>query len=77
MPSQLPSLKPAQVAKALRKCGFIELRQKGSHMILYNDKNKERVVIPMHKGKDIKKPLLQKIIEKEARMSIKDFLKLL
>jgi len=29
------------------------------------------------KGKDIKKPLLRKIIELEAKMSVKEFLKLL
>ena len=38
---------------------------------------KQRVTIPMHKGKDIKKPLLRKIIELEAKMSVKEFLKLL
>ena len=77
MLSELPSLKPAQVIKALKRCGFVELRQKGSHLILYNAKTKSRVVIPMHKGKDIKKPLVRKIIQLEAKMSIKDFLKLL
>lgn len=31
----------------------------------------------MHKGKDIKKPLLRKIIKIEAQMTVEEFLKLL
>lgn len=77
MPRTLPSLKPQQVVRALKQSGFIELRQKGSHLVLYNQATSRRVVIPMHKGKDIKKPLLRKIIEQEAKMSIKEFLELL
>ncbi|OVE79048.1 hypothetical protein BVY00_01385 [bacterium G20] len=77
MPRTLPSLKPQQVVRVLKKSGFVELRQKGSHLILYNRATSRRVVIPMHKGKDIKKPLLRKIIEQEAKMSIKEFLELL
>ena len=57
--------------------GFVEVRQKGSHLILFNDVTGRRVTIPMHKGKDIKKPLLRKIIELEAQISITEFLKLL
>ncbi len=77
MPRSLPSLKPVQVVRALKRRGFYELRQKGSHLVLYNQLTKQRVVIPMHKGKDIKKPLLRKIIEQEAKMTIKEFLELL
>lgn len=59
------------------RCGFIKIRQKGSHLVLFNEESKSRVVIPMHKGRDIKKPLLKKIIEQEAGISIKQFLDLL
>ena len=77
MPGTLPSLKAQQVVRALKRAGFVEHRQKGSHLIMYNQMTKQRVTIPMHKGKDIKKPLLRKIIELEAKMSVKEFLKLL
>jgi predicted RNA binding protein YcfA (HicA-like mRNA interferase family) len=77
MSGSLPSLSPAKVVKALKRAGFEEIRQKGSHLILFNDTTSRRVTIPMHKGKDIKKPLLRKIIELEAFMSVEDFLKLL
>jgi len=75
--SPLPSLSPEKVVKALRKCGFVELRQKGSHLILLNNQSGKRVVVPMHKGKDIKKPLLRKIIEVEAQLTIEEFIKFL
>ncbi len=76
MGGNLPSLSPIKVVRALKRAGFVEVRQKGSHLILFNDATNRRVTIPMHKGKDIKKPLLRKIIELEAFMSVEDFLKL-
>ncbi len=75
--SPLPSLSPEKVVKALKKCGFVELRQKGSHLILFSEQSGKRVVVPMHRGKDIKKPLLRKIIELEAQLTIDEFLKFL
>ena len=77
MPRSLPSLSPTQVVRALKRAGFVEIRQKGSHLILFNEATGRRVTIPMHKGKDIKKPLLRKIIKLEAQISVEEFLKLL
>lgn len=74
---KLPSLKAKDLLKVLRKLGFKEDHQKGSHLVLYNDFSKKRVVIPIHSGKDIKKPLLKKIIEEDIGMTIEAFLKLL
>jgi predicted RNA binding protein YcfA (HicA-like mRNA interferase family) len=51
--------------------------KKGSHLILFNETTSKRVVIPVHKGKDIKKGLLRKIIELEAQITIDEFLKLI
>ncbi len=73
----LPALTSKKVIKALKKAGFIEDRQKGSHLILINSLAGKRIVVPIHTGKTIKKPLLQSIIEGEAGLTIKDFLKLL
>ena len=72
----LPSLKATQILKALKKAGFIEDRQKGSHLILINPTTKARTVIPIHAGKDIKKPLVRAIIH-DAQLSVEDFLLLL
>jgi predicted RNA binding protein YcfA (HicA-like mRNA interferase family) len=73
----LPSLNSKQVIKALKKLGFEEVRQKGSHLVLYNQKTNKRTVVPIHAGKEIKKPLLKSIIETDAGISIEEFLKLL
>lgn len=39
---------PKQVLAKFKTLGFIEDRQKGSHMILYHPKKKTRAVIPFH-----------------------------
>ncbi|PJC32421.1 hypothetical protein CO051_03300 [Candidatus Roizmanbacteria bacterium CG_4_9_14_0_2_um_filter_39_13] len=73
----LPALRARKVIKALKKAGFIEDRQRGSHLILIHPTRKRRTVIPVHAGKTIKKPLLQSIIENDADMTIEEFLKLI
>jgi predicted RNA binding protein YcfA (HicA-like mRNA interferase family) len=73
----LPSLTSKQVIKVLKDFGFEEIRQKGSHLVLYNQKTNRRTIIPIHAGKEIKKPLLKSIIEIDAGISIEEFLKLL
>ena len=70
----LPSLGAKEVIRILKKFGFEESRQKGSHLIMVNRTAKRRTVIPVHAGKDIKKPLLRKIIEEDAGISIEEFL---
>lgn len=73
---KLPSLTARQVVRMLKKLGFQEDRQKGSHLVLINSSTKRRTVIPVHPGKTIKKPLLKSIIEKDAGVSIEEFLNL-
>jgi len=71
----LPALTAKKVVKALKKLGFVEDRQKGSHLILINSATGKRVVVPVHSGKTIKKPLLKSIIEEDAGLNVEDFLK--
>jgi len=74
----LPKIQPLsshKLIKILQKAGFKIIRQKGSHVIMMNDKN-IRIVIPVHPGKDVKPGLIRAII-KEAGLSRQDFLKLL
>ena len=73
----LPALNAKKVIKALKRSGFIEDRQKGSHIILIHKIKNKRVVVPIHSGKTIKKPLLKSIIENDAGLTIEQFLKLL
>lgn len=73
----LPALNSCKVIKALRKLGFQKDRQKGSHLVLFNPTRNRTVVIPVHSGKTIKKPLLKSIIEDDAGVTIEEFLKAL
>ena len=73
----LPALNARKVIKALKKAGFVEDRQKGSHLVLINPTTNKRVVVPVHSGKTIKKALLQSIIENDAGLTIEKFLKLI
>ncbi|MEM2058391.1 MAG: type II toxin-antitoxin system HicA family toxin [Thermoproteota archaeon] len=74
MPKILP-LNPHKLVKILQKRGFKTLRQKGSHIIMMNDKG-VRIVVPVHPGKEVKPGLVRAII-KEAGLTREEFLKLL
>ena len=71
----LPSLTSRKIIRALRQLGFIEDRQKGSHLVMINHQTKRLTVVPVHRGKTVKKSLLRKIILEDAQISIEDFLK--
>lgn len=65
---KLPSFKPKQIEKLLRKNGFVTLRQAGSHLHLYNENLKLRVTVPMH-NKDLKRKTLVSIL-RQAKIKI-------
>lgn len=59
----LPSHKPIEVIRKLRKAGFVfDRHAKGSHEIWYNPATHRRTVIPNHPGKDIPKGTFQRAI---------------
>jgi predicted RNA binding protein YcfA (HicA-like mRNA interferase family) len=72
---KIPPIDSNRLIKILERQGFKVIRQKGSHVILINDK-KTRIVVPMHPGKDLK-PGLTRTILREAGISREKFLKLL
>jgi predicted RNA binding protein YcfA (HicA-like mRNA interferase family) len=74
--ARLPSLSARKVIRALKRGGFVEDRQKGSHLILFHPATKTRTVVPIHAGRTIKEPLLRAIV-REANLSIAEFLELL
>ncbi|MCC5997554.1 MAG: type II toxin-antitoxin system HicA family toxin [Thermofilum sp.] len=72
------SLRPVpadKVIKVLMKVGFKPVGQKGSHIILKHEDGRV-TVIPVHKGEEIGRGLLSRII-KEAGLTREEFLKLL
>lgn len=72
---RVPSLNHKKLIRALKKIGFEESRQTGSHLILLNKISKKIITVPVH-NKDIKKGLLVGII-KQAGLTTEEFIKLL
>ncbi len=74
--SKVPSLNYQQVIKALRRDGWIVVRQKGSHIRLQKRLPDEtlKIIVPAHRP--IKRSTLSHIL-KEARLSVSDFNNLL
>jgi predicted RNA binding protein YcfA (HicA-like mRNA interferase family) len=56
----IPVLKPAEVCRLLERFGFIQVRQRGSH-VQYRHSDGRGTTVPMHKGRDIAPPLLRQI----------------
>jgi len=74
--SKIPALTARKVIRALKRAGFVEDRQKGSHLILIHSETRARTVVPVHAGRTIKEPLLRAIV-RDANLSIDEFLTLL
>jgi predicted RNA binding protein YcfA (HicA-like mRNA interferase family) len=73
---KLPSVSGERVVRALRRAGFIELRQKGSHRSL-EKRTSDRVfktVVPMHG--ELARGTLSDIL-KQSGLSVEEFLELL
>lgn len=68
-------MKPKEVLRALKKAGFYELRQAGSHLVLSNAQKTRLITVPMHSG-DLKRGLLFGII-KSAGLTQKQFMQFL
>ena len=71
------SLRPLSAEKLIRVLaiiGFKPVRQRGSHVILKHNDGRV-IVVPVHRGEDIGRGLLSKIIE-DAGLTREEFLKL-
>lgn len=75
MSPKLPVVRAHDFIKALLKAGFVVDRQRGSHVILLNEENGVRLVVPKH-HKDLKRGLLSGLLRR-AGLSIEDLIKLL
>lgn len=74
--SKLPSLTARKVVRALKRAGFVEDRQRGSHLVLLQPQTKARTVVAMHAGRTLQEPLLRAIL-RDANLSVEEFLDLL
>ena len=73
--SRLPNLTPRKLLRALKRAGFVEGEQKGSHLYLSHPLSKVSTSLPMH-GKDMKRRLMKEII-RQAGMTEAEFLEYL
>lgn len=76
MSPKLQRVKPRELVHALKKAGFIEQRQRGSHLRMYREADQRLVIVPMHKGKDVPTGTLRGIL-RDADISPDEFLELL
>lgn len=58
---KLPLLSAKEVIRILRKMGFEEIRQKGSHKY-FKHPDGRTTVVPVHPGRDIGRGLLKRIM---------------
>lgn len=72
----VPSLSYVQIINALKRNGWIVVRQKGSHIRLQKRVGDEllKIIVPAHKP--VKRSTLAKIL-KQARLSLDDFRELI
>lgn len=70
----MASFKAREIVKILGKLGYIQKRQTGSHLIMYNPSLKKTIPVPIH-AKELKRGLVKAII-KQADSTEKEFLKL-
>jgi len=72
---KIPVLKPSELIKVLHKLGFVEVRQRGSHIQFWHPDGRGTTV-QNHKGRDIS-PILLKQIMKDIKMELTELSKLL
>jgi len=70
--SDIPVLKPREVAGILERMGFVEVRQRGSHR-QYRHPDGRGTTVPFHPGRDIS-PALLRVIARDIGMDVRDFI---
>ena len=65
MPKQ-PVVTGAEFAKALRRAGWVEDRQSGSHLILDSPEGLRSVAVPIHSGRELAPVLLSKLLKQSG-----------
>lgn len=74
--NKLPVVSAREFLRIAEKTGFTFDRQKGSHAVYYRAADKRRLVIPMHKGRDLNPGTLHGLIA-DMGLSVVEFAALL
>lgn len=73
--SRLPACNPREVVAILKRMGFVEHHQKGSHLFLWHPQSHLMTTVPQHPG-NLKMGTLRAII-KQAGMTEEQFIGML
>jgi len=73
---KLPVITAREVVRVAIKVGFVFDRQKGSHAVYDRERDRARIVVPMHAGKTIKPKTLAGILE-DMGLTMEEFRNLL
>ena len=71
---KLPVTYPKDLIKIVKKLGFVEERQKGSHITFVHTDEKV-ITISFHSKKPIPPGLLNKMIKQDLKISREEFIK--
>lgn len=64
-------VRPREMVAALKRAGFEEFHQKGSHLYLFHPSKKLTTTVPLHPG-DLDRGLMKKIL-RQADISEEEF----
>ncbi len=76
MSPKLPRVGCRQLVRALKRAGFEELRQRGSHLHLRRASDGKRVTVPVHQGRTVPVGTLRAIL-RDADIGVEEFRELL
>lgn len=70
---KLAPLPARKVIQKLRRTGFVETHQRGSHRYFKHEERHKIVTVPVHGSKDLPLGTLYNIVVKQAGLSIAEF----
>ena len=73
--SRMPQVTAQELVRFLRKQGFVDDRQAGSHLTLWNEDKRVSVTVPIPTGCDLGRGLAIRIL-KDAGFTVEDYLRL-
>ena len=76
MSEKFPRVTCDELVRVLKKAGFVEKRQKGSHLTMWRESDKRRATVPIHSGREVPIGTLRGIL-RDVDISTDDFRALL
>ena len=73
---KLPVVSGRETARALKRAGFVVVRQKGSHVMLWHEERNRAVTVPVHGNKELAPGTLAGVLD-EAGLTVEEFIRLL